>query len=85
MEASDDPKAAAAAAKILAENCQVEVTVRKEILSYHEEERKSAQTIQISVDLVLAAKRQLGFLRTIDSITSLHRGPAVLHAIQRLV
>lgn len=85
MEALDDPKAAADAAKVLKKNFQAEVTVRKEILSYHEEELKRAQTIQISVDLVLAAKRQLGFLRTIDSITSLHRGPAVLHAIQRLV
>lgn len=85
MEASDDPKAAADAAKILTEKFQAEVTVRKEKLSYHEEELKRAQTIQISVDLVLAAKRQLGFLRTIDTITGLHRGPAVLHAVHRLV
>lgn len=85
MEALGDPKAAADVAKTLTENVRAEVTVRKGILSYHEEELKRAQTIQISVDLVLAAKRQLGFLRTIDSITSLHRGPAVLHAIRRLV
>lgn len=53
-------------------------------LSYHEEELKFARTIEISIDLVLAAKRQLGFLRTIDSITSLHSyGPTVLQAIQR--
>ena len=53
-------------------------------LSYHEEELKFAQTIEISIDLVLAAKRQLGFLRTIDSITSLHSyGPTILQAIQR--
>ena len=53
-------------------------------LSFYEEELKLAQTIEISIDLVLAAKRQLGFLRTIDSISSLHSyGPAVLQAIQR--
>lgn len=53
-------------------------------LSYHEDELKVARTIEVSIDLVLAAKRQLGFLRTIDSLTSLHTsGPAVLQAIQR--
>jgi len=53
-------------------------------LSYHDEELKLARTVEISIDLVEAAKRQLGFLRTIDSITSLHcYGPTVLQAIQR--
>ena len=75
-----DPVVAAVASKFAD---KPQEALRKD-LSYHEEELKLAQTIEISIDLVLAAKRQLGFLRTIDSITSLHSyGPAVLQAIQR--
>ncbi|XP_024365160.1 glycine-rich domain-containing protein 1 isoform X3 [Physcomitrium patens] len=52
--------------------------------SHHEEELRCARTVEISVDLVFAAKRLLCFLRTIDSITSLHSyTPTVLRAIQR--
>jgi len=47
------------------------------------EELRAAQRIALSVDLVLAAKRHLGLLRTIDSLPCLHRGPAVARAIQR--
>lgn len=47
------------------------------------EEQRAAQRINLSVDLVLAAKRHLGLLRTIDSLPCLHRGPAVMRAIQR--
>lgn len=75
-----DPVVAAVTSKF-ANNPQ---EVLRKDLSYHEEELKLAKTIEISIDLVLAAKRHLGFLRTIDSISSLHSyGPAVLQAIQR--
>jgi len=47
------------------------------------EELRAAQRIALSVDLVLAAKRHLGLLRNIDSLPCLHRGPAVVRAIQR--
>lgn len=47
------------------------------------EELRAAQRISLSLDLVLAAKRHLGLLRTIDSLPCLHRGPAVTRAIQR--
>ncbi len=47
------------------------------------EELKCAQRVSISVDLVLAAKRELGFLRTIESLPFLHGGPAIYHAIRR--
>lgn len=47
------------------------------------EEQRAAQRVSLSVDLVLAAKRHLGLLRTIDSLPCLHRGPAVTRAIQR--
>lgn len=47
------------------------------------EEVRAAQRISLSLDLVLAAKRHLGLLRTIDSLPCLHRGPAVTRAIQR--
>jgi hypothetical protein len=39
--------------------------------------------VSISVDLVLAAKRELGFLRTIESLPFLHGGPAIYRAIRR--
>jgi len=54
-----------------------------EVQRGHDEELKAAQRISFSVDLVFAAKRQLGFLRTIDSLPCLHKGPAVLRAIRR--
>ncbi|CAK9255445.1 unnamed protein product [Sphagnum jensenii] len=47
------------------------------------EELKCAQRVSISVDLVLAAKRELGFLRTIESLPFLHGGPAIYRAIRR--
>ncbi len=47
------------------------------------EELKCAQRVRISVDLVLAAKRELGFLRTIESLPFLHGGPAIYRAIRR--
>jgi hypothetical protein len=75
-----DPVVAAVTSKLVD---KPQEALRKD-LSYYNEELKVAQTVEISIDLVLAAKRQLGFLRTIDSITSLHSyGPAVLQAIQR--
>ncbi|KAG0586351.1 hypothetical protein KC19_2G084200 [Ceratodon purpureus] len=49
----------------------------------YQEELSAAQRITFSVDLVFAAKRQLGFLRTIDNLPCLHKGPAVLRAIRR--
>lgn len=58
-------------------------SLRKD-LCYYEEELQIAQRIDLTVDLVLAAKRQLGFLRTIDSVPCLHNGPSVLQAIRRL-
>lgn len=51
--------------------------------SYHQKELNCACRIEISVDLVSSAKLLLGFLRTIDSIENLHRGPALAHAIRR--
>jgi hypothetical protein len=39
--------------------------------------------VSISVDLVLAAKRELGFLRTIESLPFLHGGPVIYNAIRR--
>jgi hypothetical protein len=64
---------------------QVQVTTKGplELQISYAEELKAAQRITLSVDLVLAAKRLLGFLRTIDSLPCLHRGPLVLRAIQR--
>ncbi|XP_024394182.1 glycine-rich domain-containing protein 2 isoform X1 [Physcomitrium patens] len=47
------------------------------------EELSTALRINFSMDLVFAAKRQLGFLRTIDSLPCLHKGPMVLRAIRR--
>lgn len=47
------------------------------------EEQRAALRINLSVDLVLAAKRHLGLLRTIDSLPCLHRGPGVTRAIHR--
>lgn len=52
--------------------------------SSHDKELNSARGIELSVDLVSASKRLLGFLRTIDSIMSLHSGFAVRRAILRL-
>lgn len=55
----------------------------QEIQKSYADQLRAAQRINLSVDLVLAAKRHLGFLRNIDSLPCLHRGPAVLRAIRR--
>lgn len=54
-----------------------------EIQRCHAEELSAAQRILFDIDLVCAAKRLLGFLRTINSLPCLHKGPAVLRAIRR--
>lgn len=59
------------------------VRTAEEVQKGCEEELRAALRIGFSVDLAFAAKRQLGFLRTIDSLPCLHKGPAVLRAIRR--
>ena len=61
----------------------VVVRTAEEIQKCCEEELKAAKRVSFSVDLAFAAKRQLGFLRTIDSLPCLHKGPAVIRAIRR--
>ncbi|KAG0613348.1 hypothetical protein M758_6G096300 [Ceratodon purpureus] len=61
----------------------VVVRSAEEIQKCCDEELRAALRISFSVDLAFAAKRQLGFLRTIDSLPCLHKGPAVLRAIRR--
>ncbi|OAE30291.1 hypothetical protein AXG93_3964s1040 [Marchantia polymorpha subsp. ruderalis] len=55
----------------------------KEIQEY-ESELLAALEINLSVDLIGAAKRQLSFLRAVHCVPGLHRGPAVLLAIKRM-
>lgn len=55
----------------------------EEIQKSHDEELSAAHRITFSIDLAFAAKRLLGFLRTIDSMSCLHKGPAVIRAIRR--
>jgi hypothetical protein len=59
------------------------VRTAEEIQRCYEEELGAARRVKVGLDLVFAAKRQLGFLRTIDSLPCLHKGPAVLRAIRR--
>ncbi|CAM6126838.1 unnamed protein product [Calypogeia fissa] len=59
-----------------------EILEGKQLLEY-EFERQAAQKIDVSVDLITAAKRQLCFLRAVHCVPGLHRGPAVVVAIKR--
>lgn len=61
------------------------VRTAEEVQRCYEEELGAAQRIGFSMDLVFAAKRQLGFLRTVDGLPCLHKGPAVLRAIRRFL
>ncbi|KAH9299412.1 hypothetical protein KI387_031094 [Taxus chinensis] len=51
--------------------------------SYQEAEWRKAQAIDISCDLVAAAKYQLAFLALVDQYPCLYQGPAVERAIYR--
>lgn len=51
----------------------------------HEVEWLEAQKIEISVDLLAAAKQQLLFLATVDRNRWLYDGPALEKAIYRLI
>lgn len=39
--------------------------------------------VKVGIDLVAAAKRNLGFLRLVDESTWLHKKPTILEAIRR--
>jgi len=51
----------------------------------HEVEWLEAQKIEISVDLLAAAKQHLLFLETVDRNRWLYDGPALEKAIYRLI
>ncbi|KAJ7529008.1 hypothetical protein O6H91_15G030100 [Diphasiastrum complanatum] len=56
---------------------------QKDEKTQQEAELKAATSLGISIDLVRAARRQLSFLRAINSLPFLYSGPAVDRAIYR--
>ncbi|KAL2654252.1 hypothetical protein R1flu_022380 [Riccia fluitans] len=56
---------------------------RPKELHEYDSQLQAAQYINLSVDLIGAARRQLSFLRAVQCVPGLHRGPAVSVAIRR--